>query len=79
MDTTDFGHDSFPLDTDWRMIPCPLCKCPLVLHQPDPVVADRLLATCEDCKSWFLLASKSDELTHLPHVSDDTFPRRLAN
>jgi hypothetical protein len=71
MDSMDSGHDSSPLDTDWRVIPCPICQCPLVLHQPDREVADRLLATCDDCKSWFLLTSGSAELTQRPHVFDD--------
>ena len=33
---------------------CPRCGCSLTLHQPDPELADRLLATCDDCKSWYL-------------------------
>jgi hypothetical protein len=33
---------------------CPRCENPLTFHQPDEELADRLLATCEGCKSWFL-------------------------
>ena len=33
---------------------CPHCEFPLTLHQPDPELPDRLLATCDDCKAWFL-------------------------
>jgi hypothetical protein len=33
---------------------CPGCGFSLTLHQPDPELADRLLATCEECKSWYL-------------------------
>jgi hypothetical protein len=33
---------------------CPRCECAMTLHQPDPELPDRLLATCDDCKSWFL-------------------------
>ena len=33
---------------------CPSCGCLLTLHQPDLELPDRLLATCDDCKSWYL-------------------------
>ena len=36
---------------------CPTCEFSLTLHQPDPDLPDRLLATCDDCKSWFLTDS----------------------
>jgi hypothetical protein len=79
MDITDFGRELFPLDSDWRVIHCLRCHSILVLHQPDPDLADRLLPTCDECRSWFLLASKSVELTPLPDVSDDVTRHRSAN
>ena len=33
---------------------CPRCACPMTLHQPDLELTERLLATCEYCKSWYL-------------------------
>jgi hypothetical protein len=75
----DFEREFAPLDSDWRRIHCPRCDSPLVLHQPDPDLADRLLATGDECKSWFLLESGSDELIPLPDASDGGARRRLAN
>jgi hypothetical protein len=34
---------------------CQECESTLRLHQPDPELPDRLLGTCDDCKSWFLI------------------------
>jgi hypothetical protein len=45
---------------------CPGCGCELVLHQPDEELADRLLATCGDCKAWFLTAPGGGPLVRLP-------------
>ena len=77
MDTTDFGHESVPPDRDSRLIHCPRCQCPLVLHQPDPELADRLLATCDECKSWYLLTSESDELSQILDASNNDALRQL--
>ena len=33
---------------------CPNCECSLALYQPDPDLPHRLLATCNECKSWYL-------------------------
>jgi hypothetical protein len=54
MGMTYFGQDFGSFDTDSPVLHCPRCQCLLVLHQPDPELWDRLLATCEKCKSWFL-------------------------
>jgi hypothetical protein len=78
MNTTDIGQDFAPSDSDWRVIRCPRCRWPLVLHQPDTEVPDRLLATCGECKSWFLLATESAELIPLPDISDGGAHYRLA-
>jgi hypothetical protein len=79
MDTMDSSYEFAPLDSDWRTIYCPRCHSPLVLHQPDPDLADRLLATCDECKSWFLLAAGSGELLPLPDASDGGARCRFAN
>ena len=36
-------------------IHCLACDCELILHQPDPDLPERLLGTCDACKSWFLV------------------------
>jgi uncharacterized protein YbaR (Trm112 family) len=58
-------------DTDMLTICCPRCENPLTLHQPDEELADRLLATCEDCKSWFLTDAEGSILLPIPELLDD--------
>jgi hypothetical protein len=59
------------VDSDMLTICCPKCENPLTLHQPDEELADRLLATCEDCKSWFLTDAAGSSLLALPELLDD--------
>ena len=47
-------HHSDPFISPVVTLTCPRCGSPLSLHQPDSQLPDRLLATCDDCKSWFL-------------------------
>jgi hypothetical protein len=58
---------------------CPHCESPLQLHQPDPELADRLLATCDECKSWFLANSKANALTLLADDSGGDVRRLLVS
>ena len=44
--TSDVGDDD--------SIACPKCGGRIEVHQPDPDLPRRLLATCDDCKEWFL-------------------------
>ena len=46
------------------------CKGRLSLHQPDPDVPGRLLATCNDCKSWYLVNDGGDEMVCIAPASD---------
>ena len=50
---------------------CPRCDNDLTLHQPDEEMADRLLATCESCKTWFLTNSDQSVLVPLPELVHD--------
>jgi hypothetical protein len=34
---------------------CRNCRSRLLLHQPDPHLPDRLLGTCDRCKSWYII------------------------
>jgi hypothetical protein len=38
---------------------CLECRGELELHQPDPSVPERMLATCSACKTWYLLDAPS--------------------
>jgi uncharacterized protein YbaR (Trm112 family) len=57
-------------DADMLTVSCPRCENPLTLHQPDEELAERLLATCEDCKSWFLTNAAVSVLTPILEASD---------
>jgi hypothetical protein len=62
---------------------CPRCEYSLTLHQPDFGLPDRLLATCDECKSWFLANSDGTLLVPVsklpkpvkPSEKDHLFPR----
>jgi hypothetical protein len=49
---------------------CPRCENCLTLHQPDPGRPDRLLATCDECKSWYLTCPKGNFMIPLPEFPD---------
>jgi hypothetical protein len=46
-------------------VECPECGSVLALHQPDERRADRLLATCGECKAWFLTTPKARRFVRL--------------
>jgi hypothetical protein len=58
----------------------------LSFHQPDPDLPDRLLATCDECKSWFLANNDGTILVPVSKLpksinpsekdQDRRFPRR---
>ncbi len=50
---------------------CSRCKSPLSLHQPDPELTDRLLATCDECKVWYVTDARGSELIHVPGLAND--------
>jgi hypothetical protein len=61
------------------VICCPWCKCSLILHQPDPDLPNRLIATCDGCKSWFLTADPDGTaLVPLAGCTDDDVQSRMA-
>ncbi len=49
---------------------CPLCTEVLTLHQPDEQSPDRLLGTCTECDTWFVLDAAAGFLVRLPAVED---------
>jgi hypothetical protein len=48
---------------------CLDCDAELLLHQPDPELPGRLLAICNECKSWFLIDAVEGVLVPLPRAS----------
>ncbi len=51
-------------------LPCPRCQHPLTIHLPDPDLPDRLLGTCSECKSWFLLDGGTGNLAALAALGE---------
>jgi hypothetical protein len=76
MDMTHFGQESGPFDYESLVIHCPRCHSPMELHQPDPELAERLLATCGECKAWFLANSLGNTLIQLPDSRDEDDTQR---
>jgi len=45
---------SEPDSTESDALVCRKCESDLTLHQPDTEMPDRLLGTCDKCKTWYL-------------------------
>jgi hypothetical protein len=58
MDTFRISSDESCLSAD-EPISCPRCGADLSLHQPDLDQPQRLLATCPECRSWYLVDAKA--------------------
>ena len=71
MGMTYFGQDFGCFDADFPALHCPRCQCLLQIHQPDPELWDRLIATCEECKSWYLAngGGLTSSALFAPHTS----------
>ena len=54
---------------------CTRCESPLSLHQPDPELTDRLLATCDDCKSWYVTDTRGQRADPRIGASRSPLPR----
>jgi hypothetical protein len=46
---------------------CPCCGRSLALHQPDPDRPDRLMATCNGCRTWFIINTATGRMVRLPN------------
>ena len=64
-----FGATLISVAPSTLAMSCPACECDLTLHQPDPELPNRLLATCDECKSWFLANSEGVCVTRLPEFA----------
>ncbi len=71
MSTVYYWQESDQSASTVLTLTCPHCEFPLTLHQPDPDLPDRLLATCDDCKSWFLANSQGVASHALPACTKD--------
>ena len=69
-----FWRESDEFAAGQAMVCCPHCECSLTLHQPDPELPNRLLATCDECKSWFLSDSDGVALVAIPECPDNQEP-----
>jgi hypothetical protein len=67
-------QQSEPVAPASMSICCPRCEYSLTLHQPDFGLPDRLLATCDECKSWFLANCDGTVLIPVPKLRKDVFP-----
>ncbi len=76
MSTVFIWRDSDQVSQSAFAMSCPACECELTLHQPDSELPDRLLATCDECKSWFLADSEGTVLIPIPELPDDPVPFR---
>lgn len=41
-------------------VDCLECDTPVEIHQPDSELPERMLCTCEQCQSWYLLECDAD-------------------
>ncbi len=61
-----FWRESDEVASGQVAISCPQCEYSLTLHQPDPELPDQLLATCDECKSWFVTDAEGVRLIAIP-------------
>src|SRR5215471_14675520 len=55
-----------PLADDATGMACPRCHAYLLIHQPDQQLPDRLLGTCYECRTWFLINATAGVIVRLP-------------
>lgn len=56
-----------PLDTEHLLdVICPDCGSPIIIHQPDERLPDRLLGTCASCSAWYLIFPAAAAIVRLP-------------
>jgi hypothetical protein len=56
------------LDGDFSAVRCARCRGSLDLHQPDTETPQRILATCDECKTWYLIEVERGWIFSLPVV-----------
>ena len=58
----DLGHENDEVPRSVPSFFCPRCECSMTRHQPDPRLPNCLLATCDDCASWFITNPSGTDL-----------------
>jgi hypothetical protein len=58
-------RDQYDPDVPILSFCCSECEFSLTLHQPDPELPDRFIATCDECKAWYLATSEGSSLTKI--------------
>jgi hypothetical protein len=51
---------------DLSDIDCPDCHAPMIIHQPDESLPDRLIGICDSCTGWFLIEAAAGLIVRLP-------------
>ena len=59
-----------PVADDVVEMACPRCHNCLSIHQPDEQLPDRLLGTCEECRTWFLINAAAGVIVRLPNEEE---------
>ena len=59
-----------PDPDDPSEVACPRCHASLLLHQPDQQMPERLLGTCAECQTWFLINAIANVMVRLPDEQD---------
>jgi hypothetical protein len=68
-----FSLERIRLTSDPRhptVVQCASCHDSLVLYQPDEDLPHRLLGTCLECRTWFLIDGDTTVMVKLPDESD---------
>ena len=55
---------------DPNQLSCRHCGQSLSMHQPDPDYPERMLATCPDCRSWYLIDCVAGAMVLLPSADE---------
>lgn len=64
MGATHFSLDETNPD-HLAKVPCPNCHAELGIHLPDPQWPTRLLGTCSECRSWYLMDCETNRMVVL--------------
>jgi hypothetical protein len=57
------------------LMECPRCQGSLDVHQPDSELSTRLLATCGDCKTWYVLLQHDQRSSLIALVTSRSKPK----
>jgi hypothetical protein len=70
MDSVFFSLDVSRISVPVCDVACSRCSSDLDLHQPDAELTHRILGTCPDCHSWFVIDLDTGLMILLPEGAD---------